>query len=280
MFEAAARTQSFARAAESLNMSAPAVSQQIRALETALGRPLFRRGPHSVALTPEGQALLPATSQALHMLEIATENVFGSPERAPLSVQGSLMMATSWLSARLPGFHAQAPGVNLTLTTGLETEDFIRSSADLKITFGQPQGIGEDGDPLFGEILYPVAPPGLADQIAEPGDLARFPLIEITGHRASWASLLPQGGRDPAMIHTDTTLMAFALAARGLGIALARSPASDAAEALYGLVPVLPGLSVKGVQAYALVYPDRARLSRAARSFREWLLDEAKRSGP
>ncbi|RVI01110.1 LysR family transcriptional regulator, partial [Sinorhizobium meliloti] len=54
VFEAAARHQSFARAGKELNMSAAAVSQQVLALETHLGRPLFERTANRIHLTVEG----------------------------------------------------------------------------------------------------------------------------------------------------------------------------------------------------------------------------------
>ena len=58
VFEAAARTRSFARAAERLAMSPPTVSQQIRALEDHLGLRLFKRASAGVTLTDDGRALL------------------------------------------------------------------------------------------------------------------------------------------------------------------------------------------------------------------------------
>ncbi|MEL6478468.1 MAG: LysR substrate-binding domain-containing protein [Pseudomonadota bacterium] len=274
VFEAAARTESFARAAETLNMSASAVSQQIKALEGALGRPLFRRGPHHVHLTEAGQAFLPAVSAALHRVEMSVDTLFGSPGGAALSLQCSQMLASSWLAPRLGGFTRAHPEVHLSLTTANRNEAFLGSSADLKITFGRSHVLAEDSDTLFGETLYPVARPDLAAAIETPEDLAAAQLIEIATHRANWATLLPRASRAFRLIHTDTTQMAFALAAAGQGIALARAPASDGLETLYGLEMCLPGLSVAGVESYALVYPDRSRLSPAARAFRTWLLDE------
>ena len=76
VFEAAARFQSFARAAEELNMSAAAVSQQVRALEDRVGAPLFTRAAHSVALTDLGRAYLPIVQQSLLTLQNATEGLF------------------------------------------------------------------------------------------------------------------------------------------------------------------------------------------------------------
>jgi DNA-binding transcriptional LysR family regulator len=68
VFEAAARTSSFVRAAERLAMSPPAVSQQIRALEDHLGLQLFKRAAAGVTLTDDGRALLTACSIPLSQI--------------------------------------------------------------------------------------------------------------------------------------------------------------------------------------------------------------------
>jgi TolB-like protein len=58
-FEAAARHMSFKAAADELALTPTAISHQIRLLETALGRPLFRRRARPLTLTPAGAALFP-----------------------------------------------------------------------------------------------------------------------------------------------------------------------------------------------------------------------------
>ena len=65
---------------------------------------------------------------------------------------------------------------------------------------------------------------------------------------------------------SDSTVMATALAEQGLGIALARAPASDRLIRAAGLVECLPGLRVPGREAYHLVYPDMASLRPPARA--------------
>ena len=97
VFEAAARTQSFVRAAELLNMSPPAVSQQIKSLETYLGRELFERGAHSVRLTPAGDAFLPSVQQALLSVESAAAGLFGTRAETTIHVQATLVLAAGWL---------------------------------------------------------------------------------------------------------------------------------------------------------------------------------------
>src|SRR5713226_7919868 len=63
-----AELRSFTLAAEALFFSQPAVTQQIRSLERAVGEPLFERQGRRVTLTPAGQALYPFASRALALL--------------------------------------------------------------------------------------------------------------------------------------------------------------------------------------------------------------------
>ncbi len=275
VFEAAARAESFARAAEALHMTPPAVSQQIRALEDHLGRPLFQRGARAVRLTEAGRALLPVVANAVAAIETTAASLSGRAEAEPLTVRASAMLACSWLAERICGFTQAHPKVQLTLVSAVMDEEFRRRDADVMITFGQPPGPGEEGEPLFGETLVPVARPEIVADLRDLSDLVRHPLIEIMSHRATWYRLLP--GLDeietpPRFVYTDTTAIALAMAGAGAGIALARAPASDRLVALHGLVPCLPGVAVAGVESYHLVYPARERLSRPAAAFRHWLL--------
>jgi LysR family transcriptional regulator, glycine cleavage system transcriptional activator len=72
-FEAAARHMSFKHAADELCVTAGAVSQHVKALETALGVKLFRRSARAIALTPEGRKYLPSIRTAFEVIAKATE---------------------------------------------------------------------------------------------------------------------------------------------------------------------------------------------------------------
>src|SRR5579872_2109419 len=67
-FEATARTLSFTRAGLELRVTQAAVSQQVKLLEDRLSVQLFRRLPRGVALTEEGQLLLPSIVEAFRWL--------------------------------------------------------------------------------------------------------------------------------------------------------------------------------------------------------------------
>lgn len=82
-FLAVANTLSFARAAEKMNISQPAITHQIKSLETELNVPLFRRTTRLVEITPEGQSFL---SDAQSMVAIAAQAKlrFQNPEERPI----------------------------------------------------------------------------------------------------------------------------------------------------------------------------------------------------
>ena len=67
-FEAAARHMSFAKAAEELNVTAAALSFQIKSLEEHLGQPVFRRLNRAVELTEAGRVLAPGASEGFSTL--------------------------------------------------------------------------------------------------------------------------------------------------------------------------------------------------------------------
>ncbi|MEZ5913020.1 MAG: LysR family transcriptional regulator [Paracoccaceae bacterium] len=275
VFEAAARTESFARAAAELNMSAPAVSQQIRALEDHLGAPLFTRHAHAVRLTDAGRAYLPSVQTSLVTLESATAGLFGRAREERLYVRSVLIFAQGVLAPLHRDFADRHPDIALNLTTGNAAGDFLQGFADIQIIFGAPSPYGAAHDHLMDEVLYPVARPDIAASITRPADLLAHPLIEVATHRAGWPHVfesLKLLGERARFLMVDSTVMATVMAAEGAGIALARAPASDWAVRQAGLVECLPGFEVAGLESYYLVYPDRTALRPPAQVFRRWLL--------
>ena len=160
VFEAAARHESFARAAIELNMSPAAVSQQVRALEERLGAPLFHRKAHSVHLTDTGRAYLPPVMQSLLTLGSATDGLFGKVRERQLYVQSVLIFAHGILARGLSDFSVKHPGVVLTLTTGNAVTDFQHGFQDLQIIFGNPE--------TYGRILNTPKPGWAQSDLAGP----------------------------------------------------------------------------------------------------------------
>lgn len=277
VFEAAARTSSFARAAERLAMSPPAVSQQIRALEDHLGRALFTRAPAGVTLTDAGRQLLVVASDSIGRMEAAAE-ALASPYDPPLVVAVSQTLYAGWLSPRLKRFLDAHPKVPLRFMS-LLGDEIPPHGTDLWIAFGQPPPHA-DATRLFGETLVPVADETIAESIESLDHLLAHTLIEVSDHRKNWAQifgmdLLPSTAR---CIQVDTTLAALSLAGGGCGIALARPPASDDLVEKFGLVCCDWLGDFPGVEDYYILSHAGVPLTAAGHAFKNWVLTEAKTS--
>ena len=252
------------------------VLEFVASLAEGAHRPLFERHAHSVRLTEAGRAYLPAVQQALDTVKSATAGLFGAMPARQVFVQAEPMFAQGLLARGLPGFSGQHPDVAISLNTFGAAREGGAEFNDLEIVFGHTGTLGRDSDRLMGETLYPVAPRALAERISTPADLLDHALINVGQHRAGWHQLfehLDQPVGQARFTFTEDTVTAMALAREGIGIALARAPASDQAMRDADLIPCLPGISIPGRDHYFLVSQDHSALRPAARAFRNWLLD-------
>ena len=285
VFESAARHQSFARAATELNMSAPAVSQQTRALETHLKTDLFVRGAQAVHLTPAARDFLPVVHQALASVETTATALFGDPGAAQVSLQAVGLVALGWLPPVLAGFVKAHPGVAISLSTGNHREDFLWQTggrpADLQILFGNRTDWPETAVPLFGETLGMVGPPDVARRITSPQALSETVLYEVASHRAGWHHVLSQWPemdlRDLTIRIVDNTPLAMRMAGATGGLALNRMPAAGDLSPSFGLEPCALPHQVAGLQHYALVQTGPSNRNTAQTKLAEWLTDQAVR---
>ena len=125
VFEAAARLGSFTRAAAELGMTQAAVSWQVKALEQRLDQPLFRRLPREVALTPAGERLARAASEAMTVLRSAFADLSASSDGV-LSITTLQTFASQWLAPRVGGFQLANPGVAVRFDTSSRLVDLMR----------------------------------------------------------------------------------------------------------------------------------------------------------
>ena len=68
-FVSVAREGNITRAAESLHISQPSLSKQLKELEQELGKPLFLRGKRKITLTDDGVLLRKRAEEILSLLE-------------------------------------------------------------------------------------------------------------------------------------------------------------------------------------------------------------------
>ncbi|HEX9448690.1 MAG TPA: LysR family transcriptional regulator [Dongiaceae bacterium] len=189
-FEAASRFGSFSKAAQQLNSSQPAISQQIRQLEQAVGQPLFRRKSQGVVLTPAGEDLLQAVQSGFAALRAVMVKLRQPSQRQDLTVATDFAFAAYWLLPRLDRFKAEKPLVDVRILTAQHIDDLSGAYADIAILFGdrmstRPAGKDRSGRRrpdrarsettvlLFAERVFPVCAPSYAQAMTRGGDMAQ-----------------------------------------------------------------------------------------------------------
>ena len=103
-FEAAARSESFTRAADELHVTQGAVSHQVKALEATLGVKLFNRERQRLVLTEAGREYLVVVRDALDRIAMGTERLVQRQKSGVLTVSTSPDFAAKWLVHRLGRF--------------------------------------------------------------------------------------------------------------------------------------------------------------------------------
>lgn len=162
-FVAAARYQSFTRAAETLCVTQAAISRQIRELEEHLGMALFERVGRSVELTTAGSVFFDAAQLSFINIAQAAARLrehHGSAARQTLTLCCSPAFSALWMSHRLPGFFSAHPDIDLDLVT---TQNFLSMEPgihpDIFVTKMSRVRDGYVSTPLFHDRIYPVCTP-------------------------------------------------------------------------------------------------------------------------
>src|SRR5437763_13339407 len=108
-FEAAARTRSLTRAAESLHLTHGAISHQIKSLERDLGVRLVERAGRGIRLTDEGARFASRVRAAFAELAAAVNEIVGHTNPRQLRVSVAPSFAARWLLPRIGRFIAGHP---------------------------------------------------------------------------------------------------------------------------------------------------------------------------
>ncbi|WP_377838519.1 LysR substrate-binding domain-containing protein [Bosea sp. UC22_33] len=188
-FEAAARLESFAKAADEIGVTAGAVTQQIRQLEATLGFAVFRRLPQGVALTDAAREALPRLTRGFDMLGQAVQALREAQPHRPLAIAALPCVAQLWLSPRLPALQAAFPDLQMSISAMEEPPDPQRDPYDLSLFYreGAP---ASDAVQLDADAIQPVCAPAFAARLTIPADLATQTLLHDAVWRSDWARWL------------------------------------------------------------------------------------------
>lgn len=279
-FEAAARHLSFTKAAQELFVTQAAVSHQIKALERDLGVALFRRLNRALALTDEGQALLPYVRDAFDQLTAGVQQLEQLCCAGTLSVTTTPSFASHWLVPRLGRIRHQHPDIELRLSGTERYADLLRDGFDCAIRHGHGDWPGLRADRLFQAAIVPVCSPNLLSgpaPLKKPADLANHTILRAMDGADEWQVWLKAAGVEGLDIEHgvrfDTGELALKAALSGIGVAMGRLPLIDEELAAGRLVEPF-AIEFDEQYAYYFVVPEATADQPKINAFRAWLLDE------
>ncbi len=278
VFEAVASHLSFSAAADALNVTPAAVSQQIKVLEGYIQVPLFRRTGRRVEITDEGLELLPAVRAGLEKLEFALQQIKHYRRAGPLQISTLASFLQIWLLPRIRSFRRKYPNIDLRFHTSRELVDFSRTTNHVAIRFGRGNYPNLHSEKILDDWLVPVASPDLIKQygMIERGmNPGKHPLLESgdepwsvwtqIDEEAAWLSRAPS---------IDDSAGLLTAAEEGLGYVLARWTLVTRALQRGTLRLAGKGALPYGSSYYFVCPKNLLALPKVAQ-FREWLIAAA-----
>lgn len=272
--EAAARHQSFARAAQELSLSEGAISRQIAKLEDFLGVRLFHRVGNRVELSTAGAGYATQMRTLLADIERHTRQLTQRASADSALEIGVLpTLASRWLIPRLVHFRQLHPDIQINLRERTQPFSLADSELHAAIHHAHLDWPGMQVQALFEEPLIAVCHPQLA---ARPA--GQMPLLHKHESPFGWAryaelSALALAHTDQGPVYDRYALLIEAAKA-GIGMALVprRYVEQDLADGrLSAPWPVLAELA----ERYVLVTRPNAESPPALPLFQAWLLEQS-----
>ena len=275
-FLAVARIGKIAKASQTLHLSQPAVTAQIRRLEEQLGVTLFRRSVRGVQLTSHGFTL---QESALRIVELIDSSIAGLKQSREPEGRLSLAASTTIGSHVLPAFIIQYskrfPKVSLSLTIA-NTEEVLRRVRDGEIPLGLVEGIskasGVRTQKFLMDELIPVSSNSVVSELGQISQLSQTPILwreRGSGTRAVVEKALARIGiakKDLSYRFELGSTEAITAAAReGLGIAFL-SRWSIQQELNLGVLKIIPIPELRVPRVFSWVIPSGG-LSGTSKSF-------------
>jgi DNA-binding transcriptional LysR family regulator len=287
VFATVARHMSFARAAEELHLSPPAVSMQVSDLEKTLDVPLFERTGRRIALTTAGEYFLVHARRLLANLKDAEDTIarLKGVQMGRLTV-GVLSTAKYFVPRLLAGFLREHAGLDLKLEVGNRqalSDLLARNEVDLAVMGTPPRELDLRVEPFAAHPLGVIAAPEhpLATLPHIPAALLdREPFIVRepgSGTRAAMERYFADTRIKPASIMamaSNETIKQAVIANMGLSFL---SLHTTGLEVQTGLLKVLDVDGLPLMRRWQVVHVRAKLLSPAAEAFRYYVLEYGER---
>jgi LysR family glycine cleavage system transcriptional activator len=182
-FSAVAETGSFTLAAEKLNVTHAAVSQQVKLLENRVGIPLVVREGRGIALTEDGQRLARSLDGGFSLIERGVERLLFDAAEQPVQVTMSPAFAVEWLLPRLNESQRAHRDITLLLNPTSELVDPAPGGPDVAIRYrDKRRPIADVPTVLVTDMIIIGAPELVADRpFNTPDSLVDLPWLQELG---------------------------------------------------------------------------------------------------
>jgi DNA-binding transcriptional LysR family regulator len=281
-FEAAARHQSYTKAAEELAVTQSAICRQIATLEDFLGLKLFRRDRRGVALTEAGLAYSRKVASRLDDVERDTLELMargGHGDTLEIAVVPTF--ATKWLLPRMPAFISAHPDITINLSTRTRPFLFSDTEFDAAIHAGAATWPGTNSQFLMRESLIAVCSPDLIPprRRLTAADWTRYRLLQQSTRPYAWRDWFASRGMrvdgDMSGPRFELFSMQTEAAIQGMGIALIPRLLIEDELQRGALVPVARHDYLSD-RSYYLIYPEQKSDSAPLGVFRTWIDEQAR----
>jgi len=288
VFNQVARHLSFARAAEHLHLTPPAVTMQIKELESQVGLPLFERQGRQVSLTTAGEYMLVYARKILSTVKEAEDAALRlrRAEAGTLSL-GIVGAASYFLMPMLARFRQSHPAVALHLQVGNRQELLARlqgNEVDFAVMGRPPQELNTRADLIAGHPHGFVAAPGhplAGETLIEPGALMPSDILVReagSGTRAAMETFLANhtlpAGHWGLTVASNEALKQAVIAGLGIGFLSLHTVGLELRE---GLMKALPVRGCPVVRAWHLVRTQARLMSPAAQALHQFILTDTQR---
>lgn len=276
-FEAAARLSSFKLAAEELNVTPSAISQQIKVLEQLLGHGLFVRHPRAVELTRVGLRYFELASEVIQLFRSGHRAISNDLRKPTLRISAMTLVAYDLLIPALPGFNAAHPNIDLRIETSELPVELGTEQDDIAVRVGPGNWSGLTAHKLCDLSVTVVDNGTYLNRVplhpADTEQLSQLTLIHSRTHVDDWSQAAQAIGVDlsanPQLFFNDS-FSAIAAAEAGSGLALGLIPIIQRRINAGTLRPLLPQPLPVGMGIW-LVYPPTLEDHPGLPAAREWL---------
>jgi DNA-binding transcriptional LysR family regulator len=278
-FESAARHLSLTKAAGELNVTAGAISKQVRALEEDLGSPLFVRRHRALELTREGERLAGALSDGFDRIAATYRQLKMSNGPASVAVGSTMAFAQLWLMPRLGSFWTSHQDIIVDHVISDHVFGLERPDVDLRFRYGDGTWPDELSAKLFDDRIFPVASPDFIRKhpVSSVHDLAELQLLSVEGLDwtwTTWSDFLRVTGAPSRRLNVrrfNSYVIALQAARSGQGVALGWASMVEPLIKSGDLQPITDA-EIAAPQSYFVTWSSHRPLHSYAQTLRDWLL--------